>query len=164
MATIHQATTEKDAADLAILAEEIWRDHYTPMLGEKQVSYMLETIQSKEAIYQAMQSGMSYWLVESDGEPAGYFAHEERDGALFLSKFYLKQAFRGRGLGRFMFEEVKKAAYDHHLPSITLTVNRENTATIDTYRALGFHVLKEHVGDIGQGYVMDDYVMQYVLP
>jgi len=164
MASIRQAHTEKDAATIAQMAEEIWQEHYTPLLGEEQVSYMLDTIQSKEVIYEAIQSGTVYWIVEGNEKLLGYVGYYLEETSLFLSKFYLKKGTRGKGIGRQLFDELKKAAYKNGKSSITLTVNRENTKTIETYRALGFHVLKEHVGDIGEGYVMDDYVMQYVLP
>lgn len=164
MAAIHQAHTEKDAATIAQLAEEIWQEHYTSLLGKKQVAYMLDTIQSKEVIYEAIKNGTVYWIVEENEELAGYVGYYLEETSLFLSKFYLKKAQRGKGIGRQLFEELKKAAHENGKASITLTVNRENAKTIEAYRALGFHVLKEHVGDIGEGYVMDDYVMQYVLP
>lgn len=162
MATIEQARAT-DAAAIARLAEEIWREHYTLLLGEEQVTYMLETIQSENVIRQAIESGTVYWLVKEDDELAGYVAYELRKSELFLSKYYLKQSFRGRGIGRYLFDKLKKVAIENHLPAIELTVNRENTRSIEAYRALGFHVLREHVGDIGGGYVMDDYVMQYVV-
>ncbi|NCB47474.1 GNAT family N-acetyltransferase, partial [bacterium] len=34
--------TFDDAAELAGLAETIWREHYTPIIGAEQVEYMLE--------------------------------------------------------------------------------------------------------------------------
>ncbi|WP_277631344.1 GNAT family N-acetyltransferase [Atopococcus tabaci] len=162
MAMIVQARAA-DAGAIAALAEEIWREHYTLLLGEDQVTYMLDTIQSEDVIRQAIESGTVYWLVKENDELIGYVAYDLRESELFLSKYYLKHSFRGRGIGRYLFDELKQVAIENRLPAIELTVNRENTRSIEAYRALGFHVLREHVGDIGGGYVMDDYVMQYVI-
>ena len=40
-----------------------------------------------------------------------------------------------------------------------LNVNRNNTKAIRAYERAGWHVAEEIVADIGNGYVMDDYVM-----
>jgi ribosomal protein S18 acetylase RimI-like enzyme len=43
--------------------------------------------------------------------------------------------------------------------SIRLTVNRENYKAINFYFKLGFKIEKVADFDIGQGYVMNDFVM-----
>ena len=44
--------------------------------------------------------------------------------------------------------------------AIWLTVNKYNDHTIDVYRHRGFQTVRSQVSDIGNGYVMDDYVME----
>ena len=44
------------------VAEEIWRDHYTPIIGKKQVEYMLEKFLSPEALVEQINSGYQYYL------------------------------------------------------------------------------------------------------
>ena len=50
------------------------------------------------------------------------------------------------------------------LHSVYLTVNKYNTGSIEVYRHLGFEIADSAVTDIGNGYVMDDYIMQRELP
>ena len=47
------------------------------------------------------------------------------------------------------------------LDKIWLTCNKNNTKTLDIYKHLGFEIVREEVTDIGEGYVMDDYVLEY---
>ena len=152
-----------DAHTLAVLAREIWQEHYTAILGEQQVQYMLETIQSQAAIENDLQHGKIYWLVQVDGENAGYVSYEFQENQLFLSKLYLTEAARGKGVGRFLFEELKQVAFEQHKESIGLTVNKYNASTITVYKKLGFEKVSEQVADIGNGFAMDDYVLSYTL-
>jgi RimJ/RimL family protein N-acetyltransferase len=43
---------------------------------------------------------------------------------------------------------------------VQLTVNKYNQRTIRVYEKYGFIRVKEAVFNIGQGYVMDDFVME----
>ncbi len=62
-----------------------------------------------------------------------------------------------------MFEDVKAYARRNGLKKIYLTVNKGNTPSYKIYLHLGFKVIDSVVNDIGQGYVMDDYIMEYTL-
>jgi ribosomal protein S18 acetylase RimI-like enzyme len=44
-----------------------------------------------------------------------------------------------------------------------LTVNKNNTKAINAYYRAGFYLENEVVNDIGNGYVMDDYVLAFKL-
>lgn len=46
------------------------------------------------------------------------------------------------------------------LVALYLTVNRENAGSIAAYLAMGFRKVREQVTDIGEGYVMDDFIME----
>lgn len=152
-----------DAHALAVLARDIWQEHYTAILGEQQVEYMLKTIQSESTIKNDLENDKIYWLVEIDGQDTGYVSYELHENELFLSKLYLSEAARGKGVGRFLFEELKKIAFAQKKESIGLTVNKYNASTIAVYEKLGFEMVREQVADIGNGYVMDDYVFLYTL-
>ena len=43
---------------------------------------------------------------------------------------------------------------------VYLTVNRFNDGSVGVYHATGFEVVRTQATDIGNGYVMDDYVFQ----
>jgi ribosomal protein S18 acetylase RimI-like enzyme len=55
-------------------------------------------------------------------------------------------------------DQVKVVAIEEAMKTIILNVNRFNPA-VSFYEKYGFRTVKEEVIDIGQGFVMDDFVM-----
>ena len=156
--SFHPVHTEADIARLATLARDIWVEHYVPFIGAAQVEYMLDRFQSPAAIADQIRGGMVYWRFGSPQAPAGYLAYLPETGYLFLSKIYVAAPHRRRGWARRAFERLVR----QELPSrVELTVNRHNTASIQAYRSLGFQKTGTRVTDIGHGFVMDDFVMQW---
>ena len=146
---------------LVVLIREIWQEYYTPLIGAAQVEYMLEIFQSVDAImHQIANENYRYYGVLCDGELAGYYAakHSGND-RVFLSKLYVAAKYRGSGLGKEMLQHLINAARTIGGKTIWLTVNKHNS-TVNIYRKLGFITTGEVVTDIGNGYVMDDYVME----
>ena len=103
--------------------------------------------------------------------PVGYFsikaaedfkAAEDSDGRmkLFLSKLYILKEFRGRGAGSCVFDFLEQKAKANYLNTIWLTVNKHNKESISVYQHRGYDIVREQVADIGNGYVMDDFIMQ----
>lgn len=158
---IDQALIEKTAA----LAEEIWREHYTPFIGQAQVDYMLARFQSPNAIRaQVEEEGYRYFLLQNKaGDFIGYLGFVLRDEALFLSKFYIRSPDRGRGYAREAMTFLEDAAKTAGCTKIALTVNKNNSGSIKAYEMLGFFKTASIVQDIGNGFVMDDYRMEKTL-
>ena len=157
--------TPEQIETVACLARAIWPDHYAPINGIEHVDYMLEKFQSVPAVTrQINKESFQYYLIEPDGEPVGYLAVQPRDEDLFLSKLYLLSTARGRGLGRAAIELAAAISREFKKPYITLTVNRNNSDTIAVYKKCGFIIYEEKVADIGNGYVMDDYILRLNTP
>lgn len=159
-----QVITDQGVAVVAALAEEIWTEHYTPIIGSAQVEYMLANIQSADAIRQQIDhEHFLYYLIESSNEPAGYIGVQLGDRELFLSKIYVRENERGRGLGRKAVQFVVDLATERNAEKISLTVNKNNEAAIRSYERFGFVNLGSTVKDIGGGFIMDDYRMELTL-
>lgn len=154
-------TNEELVLSVSAVAEDIWREHYTPILGEKQVDYMLEKFLSPEAIIEQIHSGYEYILFSFEYTFAGFMAIHEEDGKMFLSKLYVHEEFRGKGIGSHMFQQAIAICQLRNIDTIWLTCNRNNTNTLSIYEHLGFVKTREEVADIGSGYVMDDYILEY---
>ena len=159
----HIVTTEEEIMQTAKTAEEVWQEYYTPLLGEAQVSYMVENFQSAEAIRQQITEGYTYFLLKEGDEVVGYAGICPKDGYLFLSKLYVRKEARGKGFASKAFALVKDAAEEMGLSRIRLTVNKGNTNSIEIYQNWGFVTIDSVVTDIGCGFVMDDYVMEFSL-
>lgn len=146
---------------LSAVADDIWHQHFTPIIGEEQVDYMLEKFLSPDALVEQINSGYEYFLLSYDYTFAGFVGiHEEKD-ALFLSKFYVHQDFRGKKIGSYMFQKLIEICKMRNLKKIWLTCNKHNDNTLAIYDHLGFKIVREEVTDIGNGFVMDDYILEY---
>lgn len=153
--------TGEELAVLCKLAASIWRQHYQALLGEEQIAYMLNKFQSEEAVReQILHQNYQYFFIVADGEDVGYVALQVQPEALFLSKLYIQKDFRGHGIARRVVAFLQGMAAAHGLHRIWLTVNKHNEGSIAAYEKLGFTTFREHVEDIGEGYVMDDYWME----
>lgn len=157
-----------DTADLfktAKLAEKIWHECFQGIITDAQIDYMVEKFQSYEAMSSQIESqDYRYFSVTNDGELCGYFAVKpETDSRFFLSKLYLKKEKRGCGIARLMINRVFKEAVDAGKKSVYLTVNKHNSHAIAVYEKIGFKIVDSPATDIGGGFLMDDYVMEYDL-
>lgn len=148
---------------LAEIGNEIWHEYYTPLLGAEQVEYMVDKFQSVNGITEQLDNGYEYYFALYNNEIAGYFGVQPQEESLFLSKLYLKKAFRGKGIASEALAYIKQIAEKHNKDNITLTVNRYNDNTIEVYKHFGFEVIKEQKADIGSGFYMDDFVMSLKL-
>ena len=163
MPIIERVTTSEGIERVAALADEIWNQHFPSIIGQAQVDYMLSTLQSAAAIAsQIREQGYEYYVVLAKAEEAGYFAIKAggEELTMQLSKLYLKAAWRGRGLGRFVVEWIEAVCSSRRLREIWLSVNKHNRDSIAFYERAGFEIASEVVTDIGGGFVMDDYVMR----
>ncbi|MCX2719525.1 GNAT family N-acetyltransferase [Lentiprolixibacter aurantiacus] len=159
MTTFINAKDEKAFTLIAHLARTIWEDHYTPIIGSEQVSYMLNKFQSVEAIAEQVSRGVQYHLIFYNSKPAGYLAFEKKLEELFLSKIYVSKEMRGKGIGKEAMAFIEREGRHMDCTQISLTVNKHNTGSIKAYEKLGFHNLGGIVQDIGQGYIMDDFLL-----
>ena len=153
-----------EVSSLAGLAKQIWKQHFPSIIGDKQVDYMVENFQSEKAIKSQINDGYTYYFLTVGGKNIGYFGIQPKDdGSLFLSKLYIKVSHRGNGYARKAFEFIKGIAKEQELNSIWLTVNKHNDNTIAIYKKFGMEITRQQVTDIGNGFVMDDYIFLYSL-
>jgi GNAT superfamily N-acetyltransferase len=121
MVEIIRVATNDQILLTADLAEEIWREHYTPIIGVQQVQYMLRKFQSHEAISAKIDAGeLIYFLIYHYRKPAGYFAFQLNRGEIFLSKLYVKADERQQGLAKRALAFIKNVAAENCLKKITL--------------------------------------------
>ena len=143
---------------IEVIARQIWTEHYSPIIGIKQVNYMLDKFQSKEAMKRQMMQGYQYYAVLIEDLLIGYFSVQLRESSLFLSKAYLLKDYRGKGIFSTMMSFIEHLGNELGANQIELTVNKYNSGSHKVYEAKGFIREEEAVFDIGNGYVMDDYI------
>lgn len=170
--------TDEDKERLTQMAGEIWREYWPALIGEAQTEYMVANFQSLEAIERDMaEHGYEYWLVRAadeltepelaaGAEPAfrdvGYTGGrvEAETGRFFISKIYLYAHERGKHFASRVIAFYDRLCADRGLAAMYLTVNKHNDLGIRAYRAKGFETIDAVETDIGEGFIMDDYIME----
>lgn len=158
--------TENDFATLARLAETIWRSHYIKIITREQIEYMLAGRYVPEKLRAYLGSDRRWLKLLWQGDEAiGYCSYSitENPDEMKLEQLYLLPGLHGQGLGGEMLRHVESQARAKGMKSLMLTVNKHNAGSIAVYRKAGFTVREEARFDIGNGFVMDDYVMSKAL-
>lgn len=151
--------TDDEIKELVSLADEIWHEAFSSLLTVSQIDYMLDKFLSITAIKESMKTGYEYYFLCDKGEVLGFTAIcPKNDNTLFLSKLYLKKEERGKGYLKSTFDFLKDCARNNKLNTIWLTVNKHNDRAIAAYKKMGMDIIRSEVTDIGNGFVMDDYV------
>ncbi len=158
---IREVFGEADVRRMTKVAEVVWREANTAFCTPEQVEYMIEMFQSYEAVSGQLVHGYRYFLVEEAGEILAYFGVQPQGERLFLSKFYILKEHRGKGIFSLGLEYMCGLCRELQLDTIYLTVNRRNFHACEVYLHKGFRIAEEAVADIGCGFVMDDYIMEY---
>jgi ribosomal protein S18 acetylase RimI-like enzyme len=159
--------TEADFPVVRDLATDIWRRHYTGIISAAQIDFMLARRFADESL-RAYLGVADRWLevLRVSGTPVGYCSSEliaDAPAELKLGQLYVRESSRGTGLGAFMLAHVEARAREHGRDVVVLQVNTQNRQAIAFYEAAGFTVRHAAVFDIGEGFVMDDFVMAKTL-
>lgn len=159
---IREISKDEDIRTIADMASKIWHEAFAGIITGEQVDYMLDKFQSYRAIKDQMANhGYRYFRLGIDGRDAGYCGVQPKeDNTLYLSKMYLLASARGHGLFKEMADHLVEMCRKDGIGSIWLTVNKQNGRAIAAYTKYGFKNIRSQVADIGNGFVMDDYVFE----
>jgi len=154
--------TEADMDTVIRVGRAIWLEHYVPLIGRAQVDYMMAMRFTPDYLRRYLH-GADRWLdvLTLRGEAVGYcsYALSDAPGEMKLEQLYLAPARHGCGLGYVMLQHVEARARALGCSRLMLQVNKGNAGSLAFYRKTGFGVREEKAFDIGQGFVMDDYIM-----
>ena len=144
------------------LAKTIWNAHYVDIIGQEQVDYMLNKMYNYDSLLeQSTTKKHVFYLIKHNDVVIGIASVSSENGTDFmLHKFYILANEAGSGVGTI----VLKKLIDLVAPkSFTLTVNRQNYKSINFYFKNGFKIIEVADFDIGNGFVMNDFVMKKVV-
>lgn len=152
-------------ADIPLIqevAEVTWPVSYREIISPEQIRYMLDLMYSTEKIKASITDpNQAFWLAEEDGKVLGFCGIEHgypEAGTTRIHKLYILPDTQGSGLGKILMDQVEDQAKKNGNSTLHLNVNKENKA-VGFYQKLGFSLDHEEVLDIGNGYVMDDFIM-----
>lgn len=162
MITLRKAK-EQDIEVIRAIAAATWPSTYLEIIGQEQIDYMLDKMYSKGELLGQLLEGHIFIIAEDNENQFGFAGysiidHEER--IYKLHKLYVLPSAHGKGIGKILINEVFNQVKDAGGTALQLNVNKHNKAK-DFYLKGGFNIKESVKLDIGGGYFMDDYVMEY---
>ncbi|OYX20755.1 MAG: GNAT family N-acetyltransferase [Algoriphagus sp. 32-45-6] len=145
------------------IAHRTWPSTFAGILSPEQIQYMLNWMYSLDMLESQLDKGHTFLLAEDDGKELGFAGFElnyAEGPKAKLHKIYLLPEAQGKGAGKALILEVANRARKSGQKSLLLNVNKYNQKAIDFYLKIGFQEIYKEVIDIGNGYVMDDVVME----
>jgi N-acetylglutamate synthase-like GNAT family acetyltransferase len=154
---------QADKSDIPLIREltyQVWPQTYASILSQEQIDYMLELMYSPRSLEQQMDEGCDFRIIYAGGVPVGFASVQETEPHIFkLHKIYILLPQQGKGTGKFLLEHIIDEIKKKGAKVLQLQVNRFNKAK-EFYEKLGFAVVYEADFEIGNGFFMNDYVME----
>jgi GNAT superfamily N-acetyltransferase len=143
------------------IASVVWPATYSNMMSGEQLNYMFDMMYSPDAIRTQMtEKKHNYFILFDDDVAKGYLSvHIVENTILYIEKIYVLPTAQGKGYGAMLIDKAKELAETLSLNSLRLNVNRENKSRY-FYEHLGFEIISQRDLHIGQGFYMNDYIME----
>ncbi len=157
--------TLTDLAIIRELAHVIWPNTYGNILSEAQSAYMLEWMYSLESLQTQLQSGHQMYIAYYNNEALGFATCEhtyQANAVNKLHKIYVLPSAQGKGVGFGLLHKIILEEKKSESTTLSLNVNRHNKVK-EFYLRNNFKVVATEDIDIGNGYLMEDYIMELAL-
>ena len=156
--TIRPASFE-DIPFIREIAFKTWPVAYGEILSKDQLAYMLGEMYSLETLEAQMKEHHYFFLALSKFKAVGFAAFSKIEKNIYkLQKLYVLPSAQKTGAGLALLKTVETTAKSMEGEYLQLNVNRNNKAKF-FYEKNGFAVKYEDDIDIGNGYFMNDYIM-----
>ena len=151
------------------LARAIWPSTYSDIISAAQIEFMLSWMYAEETLQSQFDEGHEFYILSAQNSDLGFLALEwitsntnNKQHILKINKLYILSQQQNKGFGKALIQKAIQRASETNVSEIILQVNKANKAK-DFYIHLGFQIKEEAIFDIGNGFVMDDYIMHYKL-
>jgi len=147
------------------IAVATWAETYKDILEPEQIEYMLQMMYSPDALDEQMNElGHHFFLIKkAESENWQGFVSFEHNykgtDTTKIHKLYVLPECHGTGMGRILVDKVADQARTKGNTAISLNMNRNNK-TLGFYKHIGFEIIAEEDIDIGNGYLMEDYIFE----
>jgi GNAT superfamily N-acetyltransferase len=147
-----------DVTTIRNLALAIWPSTYASILSPEQLNYMLEQIYNEASLLKQMENNT--FLIVENNKPCGFASYGPLENKIYkLHKLYVLLAEQGKGTGKALIEFIINDIKSKNARALRLNVNRYNNAR-SFYERLNFKIINTEDIDIGNGFFMNDYVME----
>lgn len=157
------AATINDIKQIQNIVNITWPITYGEILSKEQLDYMLNLFYSTEALSEQYNKKIQlFYMIDEDETNIGFIGIEHNyngEAITKIHKIYLLPETQGKGIGKKVVDEIEKLALENNSKALLLNVNRFNSA-LGFYKKIGFEVKEEVDIEIGNSYLMEDYVME----
>ncbi len=154
--------TDTNFVEIRAIAQEVWPIAYGSILSSDQLDYMMDMMYSLSSLQAQTDIKKNLFILAIENDKAlgfaGYEFNYNDSAKTKIHKIYVLTTQQGKGIGKQLIDFIAEEAKLMQQKGLILNVNKNNKA-IEFYKILGFSISAEEVIDIGNGYVMDDYVM-----
>jgi diamine N-acetyltransferase len=155
--------TENDFETIRAIAEIVWPVTYGAILSKEQLDYMFDMMYSVKSLQAQADEKKHHFIIAYENKvPLGFASYAfdcEKTNKTKVHKIYILPDQQGKGIGKTMIDFILNEAKNKHDKAVYLNVNRFNSAKL-FYEKIGFSIIKEEDIEIGNGYLMEDYVME----
>jgi ribosomal protein S18 acetylase RimI-like enzyme len=157
-----RSVTPADVDAIATLARVVWQDAYPEIISQEQIDFMLEQRYNTPRLLEELAMPGVWWDRAAVNGQLAAFASSMLTGTageIKLDKLYVDPAQQRLGLGGRLIAQVTTRAQSLGCDTLILAVNKRNERAIAAYRKHGFIVRDSVSINIGNGFVMDDFIM-----
>lgn len=162
MLTIYPASAA-DYTTIQRIAHATWPATFGDILSPVQIKYMLDWMYSLPALHEQVEKkGHRFLLAEEENVVLGFLSYElsyQGKPVTKIHKIYILPATQGKGVGKSLLEKAAELATGAENTTLSLNVNRHNKA-VDFYKKVGFEIIRQENIDIGEGFLMEDYILE----
>lgn len=152
-----------DIEEIQKIDHNTWPETFGHILSDRQIVYMLEMMYSTPSLTTQMETeGHNFVLARENGQSLGYASFElnyQNLNKTKIHKIYVLPQTQGKGLGKNILNHISRMAKNKAEKKISLNVNRDNKA-VKFYEHLGFMVVGKADIPIGNGFIMEDFIME----
>lgn len=153
---------DTDVDAIAALAKVVWQDTYPQIISQAQIDFMLaQRYNAPRLLEELGVPGVCWEKAIVDGQLAAFASTLQgaKPGEMKLDKLYVDPDRQRLGIGGRLIDHVVKRARSQGCHALTLAVNKRNVRAIAAYKTRGFVVREAVRLDIGNDFVMDDFIM-----
>jgi len=153
---------DSDFSDIIAIAFATWPDTYGKILSSAQLIYMLDLFYNIDALQSNVANGQQFLVAKRGNQTVGFCAYENNysdRNCTHIHKLYVLPQLQGQGVGKKFVAVIEFRARLQGSEYLSLNVNRSNDAK-SFYIKMGFSVLEQVDIELGNGFLMEDFIMQ----
>ena len=122
----------------------------------------MEMMYSLDSLENQLKNNTVFLLAKEENDFIGFASYElnfQNSNKTKIHKLYILPTIQGKGVGKNLILHIQEIAKKNSNAALILNVNKYNKAK-DFYLHNQFEIADSLVVDIGNGYVMDDFIME----